>query len=98
MSQELRWNTRYQEAGDEYLFVTEPNRFLAHRADLLRNGRTALGVAAGSGRNSVWLVATHFTTARPTIAWLMARLSIFQRWTWRLEPTRSPMRQTATLV
>ena len=55
MSQELRWNTRYQEAGDEYLFGTEPNRFLAHRADLLRNGRTALCVADGEGRNSVWL-------------------------------------------
>jgi SAM-dependent methyltransferase len=55
MSQELRWNTRYQEAGDEYLFGTEPNRFLAHRADLLRDGRTALCVADGEGRNSVWL-------------------------------------------
>ncbi len=55
MSQELRWNTRYQDAGDEYLFGTEPNRFLAHRADLLRNGRTALCVADGEGRNSVWL-------------------------------------------
>lgn len=55
MSQELRWNTRYQDAGDDYLFGTEPNRFLAHRADLLRNGRTALCVADGEGRNSVWL-------------------------------------------
>jgi len=55
MSQEIRWNTRYQEAGDEYLFGTEPSRFLAHRADLLRNGRTALCVADGEGRNSVWL-------------------------------------------
>jgi len=55
MSQEIRWNTRYQEAGDEYLFGTEPSRFLAHRAGLLRNGRTALCVADGEGRNSVWL-------------------------------------------
>jgi SAM-dependent methyltransferase len=55
MSQELRWNARYRDAGDEYLFGTEPNRFLAHRADLLRNGRTALCVADGEGRNSVWL-------------------------------------------
>lgn len=55
MSQEIRWNTRYQNAGDEYLFGTEPNRFLAHRAALLRNGRTAVSVADGEGRNSVWL-------------------------------------------
>ena len=55
MSREIRWNTRYQDAGDEYLFGTEPSRFLAHRAELLRNGRTALAVADGEGRNSVWL-------------------------------------------
>ena len=55
MNQETRWNTRYREAGDDYLFGTEPNRFLAHRAALLRNGRTALSVADGEGRNSVWL-------------------------------------------
>ena len=55
MDQLTRWNTRYRDAGDDYLFGTEPNRFLAHRADLLRNGRTALCVADGEGRNSVWL-------------------------------------------
>ena len=55
MSQEIRWNARYQDAGDEYLFGTEPNRFLAHRAELLRNGRTVVAVADGEGRNSVWL-------------------------------------------
>jgi SAM-dependent methyltransferase len=55
MSQEIRWNTRYQEVGDEYLFGTEPSRFLAHRAGLLRIGRTAVCVADGEGRNSVWL-------------------------------------------
>ncbi len=54
-SQEVRWNTRYQNAGDDYLFGTEPNRFLAHRAQLLRNGSTAVSVADGEGRNSVWL-------------------------------------------
>lgn len=55
MDQEARWNTRYRDAGDDYLFGTEPNRFLAHRADLLRDGRNALAVADGEGRNSVWL-------------------------------------------
>jgi SAM-dependent methyltransferase len=55
MNQETRWNKRYRDAGDDYLFGTEPNRFLAHRVALLRNGRTALAVADGEGRNSVWL-------------------------------------------
>ena len=55
MDQLTRWNARYRDASDDYLFGTEPNRFLAHRAELLRNGRTALCVADGEGRNSVWL-------------------------------------------
>ena len=55
MNQEIRWSKRYRDAGDEYLFGTAPNRFLAHRADLLQNGSTALSVADGEGRNSVWL-------------------------------------------
>lgn len=55
MSQEITWSNRYRDAGDQYLFGTEPNRFLAHRATLLQNGRTALSVADGEGRNSVWL-------------------------------------------
>ena len=55
MSQETLWSTRYRDAGEEYLFGTEPNRFLAHRATLLESGRTALSVADGEGRNSVWL-------------------------------------------
>ena len=55
MNQELIWSKRYRDAGDDYLFGTEPNRFLAHRQDLLQNGRTALSVADGEGRNSVWL-------------------------------------------
>ncbi len=55
MNQETIWSQRYRDAGEEYLFGTEPNRFLAHRAALLQNGRTALSVADGEGRNSVWL-------------------------------------------
>lgn len=55
MSQEIRWGNRYREAGEAYLFGTDPNRFLAQRATLLQNGRTALSIADGEGRNSVWL-------------------------------------------
>lgn len=55
MNQEEIWSGRYRGAGDDYLFGVAPNRFLEHRAELLRNGRTALSVADGEGRNSVWL-------------------------------------------
>lgn len=55
MDQELRWSRRYREAGEDYLFGTEPNRFLARRAGLLQQGRNALAIADGEGRNSVWL-------------------------------------------
>ncbi len=49
------WSARYREAGESYLFGMEPNRFLAHRGKLLQSGQTALAVADGEGRNSVWL-------------------------------------------
>jgi len=55
IDQQNAWNDRYRDAGENYLFGTEPNRFLAHRAKLLQNGQTALSVADGEGRNSVWL-------------------------------------------
>jgi cyclopropane fatty-acyl-phospholipid synthase-like methyltransferase len=55
MNQEVIWGNRYRDAGEHYLFGTEPNRFLAHRAALLQDGRTALSIADGEGRNSVWL-------------------------------------------
>lgn len=53
--QEARWSARYRDAGDDYLFGVEPNRFLARRAALLAQGHSALSVADGEGRNSVWL-------------------------------------------
>jgi len=55
LDQHAIWSERYRAAGEDYLFGISPNRFLAHRADLLRTGQTALSVADGEGRNSVWL-------------------------------------------
>ncbi len=55
MDQKSIWSQRYGDAGEHYLFGTEPNRFLAHRSALLENGQTALSIADGEGRNSVWL-------------------------------------------
>lgn len=55
MDHEAFWSTRYSDAGDDFLFGTTPARFLEHRAQLFEAGRTALSVADGEGRNSVWL-------------------------------------------
>lgn len=48
-----RWNARFR--GDDYLFGTAPNRFLAAQARYLRPGQTALAIADGEGRNGVFL-------------------------------------------
>lgn len=47
------WDARF--AGEEYHFGTAPNVFLASQEALLRPELTALCVADGEGRNSVWL-------------------------------------------
>lgn len=49
------WDGRYREAGEDYLFGTAPNRFLATQAALFDAGMAVLSVADGEGRNSVWL-------------------------------------------
>ncbi len=52
---EAMWTARYRDAGEEYVFGTAPNGFLARHAGLFEQGRSALSVADGEGRNSVWL-------------------------------------------
>ncbi len=47
------WNARY--AREDYHFGEEPNAFLGAHAHLLAAGQTALCVADGEGRNSVFL-------------------------------------------
>jgi len=47
------WNERY--AGPDYLFGESPNEFVRASASHLRAGQSALCVADGEGRNSVWL-------------------------------------------
>lgn len=49
------WNSRYADAGDDYVFGTAPNAFLAAQARWLTPGQRALSVADGEGRNGVWL-------------------------------------------
>jgi SAM-dependent methyltransferase len=53
MSELERWNDRYAAPG--YLFGEGPNAYLAAQAGRLPARGTALCVADGDGRNSVWL-------------------------------------------
>ncbi len=53
VSERARWDTRF--SGEDYHFGTEPNGFVAEQAHLLAPGMSALSVADGEGRNSVWL-------------------------------------------
>ncbi|QDX80317.1 SAM-dependent methyltransferase [Denitratisoma sp. DHT3] len=55
IDQEQVWSARYDAAGEEYLFGTAPNAFLQRQAERLKPGLSALSVADGEGRNSVWL-------------------------------------------
>lgn len=48
-----KWNQRFAKEG--YLFGTEPNDYLREQAPHLPRAGTALCVADGEGRNSVWL-------------------------------------------
>jgi len=52
---EAFWSARYRDAGDDYLFGTAPNKFLAAQAAHFGEGMSVLAVADGEGRNSVWL-------------------------------------------
>lgn len=47
------WNERY--AGQEYLFGTAPAQFMDRLGPHIAAGQSALCVADGEGRNSVWL-------------------------------------------
>lgn len=47
------WNERF--SGEAYVFGTQPAAFLVDHADHLTPGQTALSIADGEGRNSVFL-------------------------------------------
>ncbi len=49
------WSARYRDAGEDYLFGTAPNKFLAAQAERFGAGMSVLSVADGEGRNAVWL-------------------------------------------
>jgi SAM-dependent methyltransferase len=47
------WDRRYD--SPDYVYGTEPNRFLVSQQHRLKPGMRALAVADGEGRNGVWL-------------------------------------------
>lgn len=52
---EAFWSARYRDAGDDFLFGTAPNSFLASQVERFGSGISVLSVADGEGRNAVWL-------------------------------------------
>jgi cyclopropane fatty-acyl-phospholipid synthase-like methyltransferase len=94
-----RWNARFQ--GEEYLFGTAPNAFLAAQLDRLKPGQRVLAIADGEGRNGVFLaqhglrvLSVDFSpVALAKARRLAARAGVeietacadFERWTWQRE-------------
>jgi SAM-dependent methyltransferase len=54
------WNRRFTDAGEAFLFGTEPKRWLREHARHFAPGGRLLSVADGEGRNSVWLAGQGF--------------------------------------
>jgi hypothetical protein len=52
---EAFWSARYRLVGDDYLFGTAPNRFLAQQEACFSAGMNVLMVADVEGRNATWL-------------------------------------------
>ncbi|MBK7645982.1 MAG: class I SAM-dependent methyltransferase [Betaproteobacteria bacterium] len=65
---EAHWSARYRDAGDEYLFGTAPNKFLAAQAEHFGAGISVLSVADGEGRNSVWMAEQGCTVTATEIS------------------------------
>jgi 2-polyprenyl-3-methyl-5-hydroxy-6-metoxy-1,4-benzoquinol methylase len=65
---EAFWSARYRDAGDDYLFGTAPNKFLAAQAQYFGAGVRVLSVADGEGRNSVWLAEQGCTVTASEIS------------------------------
>jgi cyclopropane fatty-acyl-phospholipid synthase-like methyltransferase len=68
IDQETVWSQRYRDAGEDYLFGVVPCRFLEVHRHVLESGATALSVADGEGRNSVWLAEQGLTVTAMEIS------------------------------
>ncbi|CAB1368557.1 SAM-dependent methyltransferase [Denitratisoma oestradiolicum] len=68
IDQEQVWSARYAGVGEDYLFGTVPNAFLQDQAVRLTPRLSALSVADGEGRNSVWLAEEGLTVTAVEIS------------------------------
>jgi tellurite methyltransferase len=65
----LKWNKRY--AGEGYFIGPQPSKFLVERIDMIKflaSGSTALDIACGEGRNSIFLARRGFSVTGIDIA------------------------------
>lgn len=76
---EAFWSARYRDAGDDYLFGTAPNKFLAAQSEYFGAGVNVLSVADGEGRNSVWLAEQGCTVTATEIS----PVALKKRRSWR---------------
>lgn len=83
-----RWNQRF--SGEDYLFGTAPNAFLASQRPLLRRGQTALAIADGEGRNGVFLAEQGLDVL--SIDFSANGLAKAQRWRERAASPCAPSR------
>jgi len=65
---EAFWSARYRDAGEDYLFGTAPNKFLAAQSEYFGTGVSVLSVADGEGRNAVWLAEQGCTVTATEIS------------------------------
>lgn len=65
---EAFWSARYRDAGDDYLFGTAPNKFLASQLAHFQPGASVLSIADGEGRNAVWLAEQGCTVTATEIS------------------------------
>ncbi len=65
---EAFWSARYRGVGEEYLFGTSPNKFLAAQQSYFSAGMRVLSVADGEGRNAVWLAEQGCTVTATEIS------------------------------
>lgn len=62
------WNARYAKAGEDFVYGTAPNAFLAASVGKILPGGGVLCIADGEGRNSVWLARQGFVVSAIDVA------------------------------
>jgi SAM-dependent methyltransferase len=61
MDHKAFWTARYESVRDDFLFGREPSEFLVARKSIFQPNQSAIMIADGEGRNSVWLASQGLT-------------------------------------